>query len=245
MKREIKFNDVVYKVLREIVNEFQGKGYRFLHRNGNGALNDVTEMCYSGSLTAVLIWQMNRRLFYIREGREPQKFMDMFKHQLNVTLYLNPRYLSGAEVGFIDEHILSVSKHDFLFLLRDAIYSLYNECPKVSDAFPDHQSPTDKFITPAINTFISWKSIHQQIQSALLYDTSLIKKHDINEKVAIQLTAEVLEYLNNKQPNAYFPAEYISRPFEELMQEFLSKEKMEDQLINHQNQAKPELKAVN
>lgn len=220
MKKQRTFHELVMiDVLRLLVDEFKSKGYQLFHKNSKGVLIDVTETLFSGGLVPVLVYQMNRRLFQFREGREMTAILDQFTHNLNISIYNSPRSLCNAEIGEVRADMLPVSKEEFIFLLRDAIYSLYYELPLVSDCFGGQGTEKQRYVTPMIEMFTQWLAINHQLLVCSTTAPESLENLGFDPNVMLNAISKTLEFLNNKQPHPYFDKGYISKPFTELLQQ--------------------------
>lgn len=233
--RPKKFDDLIkIDIMRALIDEFKASGKQFFYKNSKGVLVDCTESFFSGGLFPVLIYQMNRRLFVLREGREMCSLFDYYRHNLNISFFYSARVLCSAEVGLINEDHLPIAKDEFIFLLRDALYFTFNELPMVADTNGGIGKPNQRDISPLLDTFKHWLGIHQQTTIAALKEKDPnIKTRgvELDPKIVTHVIAETLERLNNGKKSPYFTADFISKPFSELLKEVDSSNEIEIQLV--------------
>lgn len=224
-KKVKNFDELVKLVLlRHFTDELKKDQKRIFWKNKSGRIIDITESLYSGALHPILIWQMNRRLFEMNNGRRPMTLQDLFSHNVNVAIYETPQMLFGCTIGPINEDDISVSKEDFIFLLYDAIQSLYDELPYIQDVIPEVEDK-GKIINPAIDVFVQWRALNIQVRDVLLSSPEVVNNPSIPSKLPIQIVGDLLEYLGDGKRPKSFPMQYVTKPFKQLLMEITQKEK--------------------
>lgn len=252
MSDKYTFNRMVLDFIKHLTQEYKEQGKNFVLAKGD-KLVDVTDAFHSGSLTPLLLWEMDNRRFEMFEGYRRTGPIDWFRHNSAINFIPDGSMFLGVRTTNFLEENLPMSKQDFLLHLADAMESLYNSTPSGSvylderkeDKLQRHlseeeQKEQDKIaavrvLNKMVDKFHAWRALYETFAIAVIADPNIVHENKLEfaDHITYQLVKERLDRLKGIN----MPSELFGRGFEpypKQLENFIKEKVAEKQMANTQ-----------